>query len=75
MMTIIQLTVPNELQGRVFALLNTVMAFAAPLGLLIAGPLGEVIGVRGLFVLGGTLSALICLAGFLSPALMRIEEG
>lgn len=73
MMTIIQLTVPNQLQGRVFALLNTVMAFAAPLGLLIAGPLGETIGVRGLFVLGGTLSALLCLAGFLSPALMRIE--
>jgi len=73
MMTVIQLTVPNELQGRVFALLNTVMAFAAPLGLLIAGPLGETMGVRGLFVLGGVLSALICLAGFLSPALMRIE--
>lgn len=64
MMTIIQLTVPNELQGRVFALLNTVMAFGAPVRLLLAGPLGEVMGVHGLFILGGVISALLCLASF-----------
>jgi DHA3 family macrolide efflux protein-like MFS transporter len=73
MMAILQSIVPNEMQGRIFSLLNTVMGVAGPLGLALAGPLGEAIGVVGVFVVGGVLSALICLAGLLSPALMRIE--
>ncbi|MFZ4662058.1 MAG: MFS transporter [Caldilineaceae bacterium] len=74
MMAIIQQVVPNEMQGRVFSLMNTVMGLAGPVGLAVVGPLGEALGVVGVFVLGGTLSALICLAGLLSPALMNIEK-
>lgn len=75
MMAIIQRVVPNEMQGRVFSLLNTVMGLAGPVGLAIVGPLGEWLGIVGVFILGGVLSTLICLAGLLSPALMQIEEG
>lgn len=74
MMAIIQQVVPNEMQGRVFSLMNTVMGLAGPVGLAVVGPLGEALGVVGVFVLGGSLSALICLAGLLSPALMNIEK-
>lgn len=74
MMAIIQQVVPNEMQGRIFSLMNTVMGLAGPVGLAVVGPLGEALGVIGVFVLGGTLSALICLAGLLSPPLMNIEK-
>lgn len=74
-MALLQTTVPNQIQGRVLSLLNTTMGLAGPIGLAIAGPLGEAIGVQGVFIVGGTLSALVCLAGFASPALMRVEEG
>lgn len=74
MIALIQTQVPNQFQGRVLSLLNTVMGLAAPLGLALAAPLGEWIGVRGLFVVGGLLSATICLLGFAAPALRRIEE-
>lgn len=74
MMAILQSIVPNEMQGRIFALLNTTMGLAGPIGLALAAPLGEWFGVQGVFILGGTLSALICLAGLLSPTLMKIEE-
>ena len=74
MMALIQRIVPNEMQGRIFALMNTTVGLAAPIGLLVAGPLGENFGVAGLFILGGVLSAVVCLSGFLSPALIRIEE-
>ena len=51
------------------------MGLAGPIGLLIAGPLAEVIGVRGVFIVGGALSALVALAALLSPTLLRIEDG
>lgn len=74
MMAVIQQIVPNEMQGRIFALINTTVGLAAPIGLFIAGPVGESIGIAGLFILGGLLSTLVCLLGFLSPALLQIEE-
>lgn len=74
MMAIFQTIIPNELQGRAFSLLNVVFGLAGPLGLAIAGPLAEAIGVRGVFIVGGTLSALICVAGYLFSASLRNIE-
>ncbi|HAJ34273.1 MAG TPA: MFS transporter, partial [Chloroflexi bacterium] len=63
------------LQGRAFSLLNVVFGLAGPLGLAVAGPLAELVGVRGVFILGGTLSAVICVAGYVgSKSLRNIEE-
>lgn len=74
MMAILQTSVPNEMQGRVLSLMNTVMGFAGPIGLVIAGPLGEAIGVQGVFIIGGTLSALVCIAGLFSRSLRNVEQ-
>jgi MFS transporter, DHA3 family, macrolide efflux protein len=74
LMAIIQGTVPNTFQGRVMSLLNTMMGLAGPIGLAAAGVLAEGIGVRGTFIVGGTLSTLVCLAFLLSRPLMRIED-
>lgn len=71
---ILQLSVPNQMQGRVLALLNTMMGLAAPIGLLIAGPLGELVGVRGVFLIGGGLSTIVCFAALLSRDLLALEE-
>lgn len=71
---LIQATVPNQLQGRVLGLLATLMGLAAPIGLLIAAPLGALIGVRWLFVLTGALGTLVSLLAFLSGELSRAEE-
>lgn len=74
MTALIQTTVPNHLQGRVLSLLTTVMALAAPVGLAIATPLGEMIGIRWLFVVMGFASGLIALLGFASPHVMQLEQ-
>lgn len=74
MMALLQEKVPNRLQGRVLSLLNTIIGLAAPAGLLLAAPLGGLIGLRGLFIAGGLVSAAICLLGLMVPSLMRIEE-
>lgn len=74
LMALLQTRVPNQLQGRVISLLNMVMGVAAPFGLVLAAVLGELVGVRGIFVAGGLASAAICLLGFAAPSLMRLED-
>ncbi len=70
----LQTLVPNELQGRTLALLNMIAGLAAPVGLAIAGPLGEALSVQGVFILGGLLSTLVCLSGLSSRPLWNLEE-
>jgi MFS transporter, DHA3 family, macrolide efflux protein len=74
MMSVLQTVVPNHMQGRTLSLMNTVMGLAGPVGLAIAGPLGDAIGVRGVFIGGGLLSATVCLLGLLAPALHSLER-
>lgn len=70
---LIQTVVPNRLQGRALSLLMTVMALAAPIGLAIASPSGEAIGIRWLFVVMGFTSGLVALLGFASRAIHDVE--
>jgi DHA3 family macrolide efflux protein-like MFS transporter len=72
---LLQRVVPNTLQGRAFSLLSTVESLAAPVGIALAAPLGELIGVRWLFVVVGGVAALLCLAGFLSRPLVSLDAG
>lgn len=74
MIALLQSIIPNELQGRTLALLNMVFGFAGPVGLAIAGPLGELLGVRAVFIIGGSLSAFINIAALLSKDLWNIER-
>ena len=71
---LLQSIVPNHLQGRVLSLLATIMGLASPIGLAIATPLGEWIGVRWLFVTLGLLGAVVSLLGFTSPILRRMNQ-
>ncbi|MFH1819393.1 MAG: MFS transporter [Pseudomonadota bacterium] len=71
---LLQTTIPNQLQGRVLALLTTFMALAAPVGLALAAPLGEWVGIRGVFFVAGALGALASLAGFHSPSLLALDH-
>jgi DHA3 family macrolide efflux protein-like MFS transporter len=72
MTALIQTTVPNHLQGRVLSLLTTVMALAAPIGLAVASPLGDLIGIRWLFVAMGCASGIITLFGFTSQSIRNL---
>jgi MFS transporter, DHA3 family, macrolide efflux protein len=62
------------MQGRVMSLLNSGATAIAPLGLLIAGPFSDLVGIRVWFWAGGMLCVLIAVAGFFIPAVMDLEE-
>ncbi|GJM44927.1 MAG: MFS transporter [Gemmatimonadota bacterium] len=70
---ILQATIAPEFQGRVFTLLASLAGIMAPLGLLFAAPVAELVGVGTWYVAGGMLCVSLGALGFLLPTLMRIE--
>ncbi|MBA4385023.1 MAG: MFS transporter [Anaerolinea sp.] len=74
MMALLQTVIPNEMQGRAFSLLNMIFGLAGPLGLLIAGPMGEKFGIQAVFIVGGTLSAVISFGALFLRPLRNLEK-
>jgi DHA3 family macrolide efflux protein-like MFS transporter len=71
---IFQSAVVPEMQGRVFSLLGAGATAMMPLGLMIAGPLADQLGVRFWFITGGTICILTTLGATFIPAIMNIEK-
>ena len=73
-MAVLQATVAPSMQGRVFTLLSSAAVAMMPLGLAVAGPLADVIGVRTWFLIGGIITLALGVGGYLLPSLINIEE-
>ena len=67
-MTLLQETVEPERQGRVFGFLGIVMALAMPLGMVIFGPLADVVPIEWLLVGSGVLTFLVVAGAVWLPA-------
>lgn len=59
--------------GRVMSLYMTIAMLVSPVGLLVAGPLAETIGVAGWFALSGALIALTGLVTWSLPAVRGLD--
>lgn len=70
----LQAVVPPDLQGRVFTLVTSLASGAAPLGLILAGPTADLVGVRPLFLACGLVCLIISFAGFRLPVILQLEE-
>lgn len=73
-MAITQAAVAPEMQGRVFTLIGSLTAAMSPVGLVIAGPVADLLGVRVWYLAGGGVTILMGVAGFFIPALLEIEN-
>lgn len=73
-MAIFQAAVEPRMQGRVFSLIGSASMAMMPLGLAVAGPLADVIGVRSWFLIGGGVTIVLGFLGFFIPSLVNIEE-
>ena len=71
---ILQATIAPEMQGRVFSLVLSLAMGLGPLGLLLAGPLADVAGVRLWFYVAGGVCAFMGALGFLLPPVMHLEQ-
>jgi DHA3 family macrolide efflux protein-like MFS transporter len=75
LMAIVQGAVDPQMQGRVFTLITSLAAAMAPIGLIVAGPLADMFGVRTWYIVGGIATALLGVAAFTIPAVMQVEDG
>lgn len=71
---ILQDKVAPEKQGRVFTLVSSLSGAAAPLGLAIAGPVADWIGVQGWFIIAGVVCLLMAISGPFMHPIMHLEE-
>ncbi len=71
----VQAVVSPEMQGRVFSLIGTVAAAMSPIGLIIAGPIADKLGVQTWFVIGGIVTLMMGITGVFIPAIMHFEDG
>jgi len=67
-MTIIQETVKPELHGRVFSYVGIVMALATPLGMVVFGPLADVISVQLLLIVAGIVMIVVMGVAIVLPS-------
>lgn len=70
---LLQSVIRRDMQGRVMALINSAATAISPIGLLIAGPLSDLIGIRTWFWFAGIGTVLMGIAGFLVPSVMTVE--
>jgi DHA3 family macrolide efflux protein-like MFS transporter len=71
---LLQAAVPADMQGRVFTLVQAGSGVMVPLGLVIAGPVADALGVQAWFLIAGLVMALIGAVGLSIPALVRLED-
>lgn len=73
-MAIFQSYVPPEMQGRVFTLLISTVSMMAPLGLAVAGPLADGLGLRSVFVTAGIGCVVMGLVWICMPTILNLED-
>jgi DHA3 family macrolide efflux protein-like MFS transporter len=73
-MAILQGTVAPEMQGRVFTTMGSLLLLTSPIGLAIAGPVSDWLGLNIWFLTAGVLCSVMGLVGFYVPAITNIEQ-
>ena len=73
-MAVLQTAVAPEVQGRVFTVTGSLIAVTSPLGLVVAGPLTDLIGLTTWYLIAGVACILLGALLFFVPDVVYIEE-
>jgi DHA3 family macrolide efflux protein-like MFS transporter len=71
---VLQSVIAKDIQGRIFSQLGSMSTGMMPLGLAVAGPLADAIGVKPVFMISGIAPLALGLLGFASRDLMTMED-
>ena len=71
---ILQSRVDPTMQGRILGLVGSIVSAAAPLSMMIAGPVADALGVSIWYTAGGITCLALATAPLAIPALMRLED-
>ncbi len=71
---ILQAVVDPAMQGRVLTLLGSLATAMSPLGLIVAGPISDLISIQIWYIVGSIVTLGFGIGGFFSKALMNMEN-
>jgi len=74
LMAVIQTTVVPAMQGRVFTLMVSMATAISPLGLAVAGPIADRLGVQIWYIVGGAVCTGMGILAFFVPAILNMED-
>ncbi|MCX6651611.1 MAG: MFS transporter [Methanomassiliicoccales archaeon] len=74
LMAMMQASVPFAMQGRVFALISSGVTAMMPIGLLLAGPMSDIIGVQVWYLVAGIPMIALSVAYMFIPSVMSMES-
>lgn len=74
LMAIMQASVAPDMQGRVFMLMGSLVSLTSPIGLAIAGPVSDTIGLQAWYLTAALLCGVIGVAGFFIPVIINVEQ-
>jgi DHA3 family macrolide efflux protein-like MFS transporter len=74
LIAILQSTVRADVQGRVFGVLASLSSLTSPVGLALAGPITDLLGLQIWYLVAGSICIAQGIAFFFVPSVVRIEE-
>jgi len=69
----LQSSIKPDMQGRVFAFIQSIAMLVSPLALIVAGPFADRFGIQPWFVIAGCICTAMGALGFFFPDVMEIE--
>jgi DHA3 family macrolide efflux protein-like MFS transporter len=66
--------VDKDMQGRVFSLINSISGATLPLGLIVAGPAADALGIEWVYIICGGAFIVITLLSVFNKSLMNLES-
>jgi DHA3 family macrolide efflux protein-like MFS transporter len=74
LMAVLQTTVAPAMQGRVFTLMASMAMAISPLGLAVAGPVADRLGVQIWYIVGGAVCMGMGIFAFFIPSIRNMED-
>jgi DHA3 family macrolide efflux protein-like MFS transporter len=74
LMAVLQKTIAPEMQGRVFMLFGSLVMLTSPIGLIIAGPVSDAVGIQVWYIAAGLAVIGFALWAACTPAIVNIED-
>ena len=71
---IMQTKIPVEMQGRIFTVIGSLSSAASPLGMLLAAPVAERLGIRAWYLIAGIFCAAMGVYGFLKRDVYTLDD-
>ncbi|MFN8413346.1 MAG: MFS transporter [Anaerolineales bacterium] len=69
----LQSSIKPDMQGRVFAFIQSIAMLVSPIALIVAGPFADRFGIQPWFLMAGCICAFMGFLGFFFPDVMGIE--